>query len=513
MSLFETPIVFSIVLPPLIFLLLYKLTPKYQTHPSSSPKLPKSYPIFGSFFAIVKNRHRFVQWSSDIATSIPTLTFYLNQNFGLTNIVTANPAVVKHVLKTNFGNYDKGEFFRTSLGDFLGDGIFNSDGEMWKLQRQIAVHEFNTKSLRKFVETVVDSEISGRLIPILQDAAAAEAAAPPLDFQDILHRFAFDNICKIAFGYDPKYLSPSLPTEKFAVAFEKASELSVTRFMMFIPYLWKIKKFLNIGSEKDLKIAVGEVRELALKIIRQKMQEIKENPSSNNQFDDLLSRFLNSVNSDETFVADIVISFIIAGKDTTSVALTWFFWLLSKHPQVENEILTEIDDMSGASSAYEEVKEMVYTHASLCEAMRLYPPVPVDGKAARNDDVLPDGTVVKKGMRVSYHPYAMGRVEKVWGKDWAEFRPERWLERRSPEEKWCFVGRDPYTYPVFQAGPRICLGKDMAFIQMKRIVAAVLRRFRVVPAAEGAEPVLVAALTIKMKDGFPVRIKARNEGI
>ncbi|KAH7517341.1 hypothetical protein FEM48_Zijuj09G0053200 [Ziziphus jujuba var. spinosa] len=158
---------------------------------------------------------------------------------------------------------------------------------------------------------------------------------------------------------------------------------------------------------------------------------------------------------------------------------------------------------------------MVYTHAALCEAMRLYPPVPLDSKVAAMDDVLPEGTVVKKGDMVGYHPYAMGRLESLWGRDWEEYKPERWLERDHETNKWRFVSNkvDPYTYPVFQAGPRICLGKEMAFLQMKMVVAGVMRRFRVVPAiAEGVEPVFVTYLTSKMKGGFPVRIEEMNCG-
>jgi cytochrome P450 len=130
-----------------------------------------------------------------------------------------------------------------------------------------------------------------------------------------------------------------------------------------------------------------------------------------------------------------------------------------------------------------------------------------------NDDVLPDGTVVKKGTRVTYIPYAMGRSEMLWGPDWAEFKPERWLEREEAENRrWKFVGRDVYTYPVFQAGPRICLGKEMSFLQMKRVVAGVVRRFKVVPAVgEGVEPECVQVLTSKMKGGFPVRIIERDD--
>ncbi|KAJ6708932.1 CYTOCHROME P450 [Salix koriyanagi] len=314
-------------------------------------------------------------------------------------------------------------------------------------------------------------------------------------------------------GYDPAYLLPGLPEAEFAKTFDEATEISSGRFNSVFPYLWKIKKFLNIGSEKRLKEASSRLRQFAKNIIKEKKQELSKNSSLESV--DLLSRFLSSGHSDEDFVTDIVISFILAGRDTTSAALTWYFWLLSQNQEVEKEVLREIKEKS-ESPVYEEVKDMVYTHASLCESMRLYPPVPIDSKVAKHDDVLPDGTVVKKGARVCYHPYAMGRLEVLWGSDWEKFRPERWLESATDgankNGKWSFVGRDPYTYPVFQAGPRICLGKDMAFLQMKRVVAGILRRFKVVPVAEdGFEPVLVAYLTSKMKDGFPVRFEERSD--
>lgn len=408
------------------------------------------------------------------------------------------------MLKSHFYNYSKGDIFRNTLRDFLGDGIFNADGDNWKFQRQVSSHQFNTRSLRKFVETVVDSELSDRLVPILKNAAANNIV---LDLQDILQRFAFDNICKIAFGYDPAYLLPSLPKAKFAVVFDKALRLISERFNSNIPFLWKFKRALCIGKERELKITIQQVREFAINIIKEKKQELKKNASLESE--DLLSRFLSSGHSDEDFITDVVISFILAGRDTTSAALTWFFWLLFNHPGVESEILKEIREMNSEEPIYDEVKSMVYTHASLCEAMRLYPPVPVDTKWAANDDVLPDGTVIKKGTRISYHPYAMGRVEKVWGEDWAEFRPGRWLEWAETTRKWSFVGRDSYTYPVFQAGPRICLGKDMAFLQMKRVAAGVLRRFKVVPADKSMEPVYVSDFTSKMKGGFLVKIEER----
>jgi len=310
----------------------------------------------------------------------------------------------------------------------------------------------------------------------------------------------------IAFGFDPEYLLPSLPQTAFVKAFDNSSRISMERLNAPFPFLWKVKKILNVGKERELKQAVAEVRGLAARIIKEKRKELKEKSALESV--DLLSRFLSSSQLDESFVVDIVISFILAGRDTTSAALTWFFWLLSKHSHVENEILKEVMGKS-ESVDYDEVKDMVYTHASLYESMRLYPPVPVDTKEAAHDDVLPDGTLVKKGWRVTYHIYAMGRSEKIWGPDCAEFRPERWLSR-DESGKWRFIGMDPYSYPVFQAGPRVCLGKEMAFLQMKRVVAGIMKQFRVVPTmAKGVEPEYAAYLTSLMKGGFAVKIEKR----
>ncbi|KAL8148822.1 hypothetical protein AgCh_005988 [Apium graveolens] len=288
--------------------------------PSKESKLPRSFPIVGSYLSLIKNIHHFSDWSATIVNSQPSSTFILHRALGQRMVITSNPANVQHILKTNFHVYQKGTSVTALAYDFLGRGIFNVDGDTWKFQRQIASLEFNTKSLRKFVETVIDTELSNRLLPIMNNAAVKEVV---LDFQDILFRFAFDNICNIAFGYDPEYLLPSLAEAKFAVAFENTTTLITKRFRQISPLVWKIQKFFNIGFEKELKTSIEEVREFARKVTREKKKELEEN--SELQTSDLLSRFLSSGHSDEVFVIDIVISFILAGRDTTSAALTWFF--------------------------------------------------------------------------------------------------------------------------------------------------------------------------------------------
>uniref|UniRef100_A0A7N2KU77 Cytochrome P450 n=1 Tax=Quercus lobata TaxID=97700 RepID=A0A7N2KU77_QUELO len=259
--------IFLLLLPLLFFVFL-------NSNSKCKSKVPKSYPLVGSSFAIFSYRKRLHPWLSDILQDSPSATIVLRRSYAAYQVFSGNPAVVQHILKTNFPNYGKGDIACRALTDFLGHGIFNVDGESWKFQRQVSSHEFNTKSLRKFVETVVDTELSDRLNPILSSAAKHGTV---LDFQDILQRFAFDNICKIAFGFDPAYLSPSLPQAKLALAFEDGvSRYSSERFDALLPVIWKIKKLLNIDSEKRLRIAVSEIREFAMNIINEKKQELYE---------------------------------------------------------------------------------------------------------------------------------------------------------------------------------------------------------------------------------------------
>eukprot|EP01018_Ginkgo_biloba_P035871 Gb_08311 [translate_table: standard] len=494
-------------------------------------KGPPSYPIVGTLCAFLKNRHRFLEWITELLCKSPSCTFSLHGGpGGIQGVITANPANVEHILKTNFHNYPKGERFTFFLHDFLGRGIFNVDGEQWKMQRKAASHEFNTKSIRNFVVETVQWEIRNRFMAVLSNACEREES---LDLQDVLQRFAFDNICRVAFGVDPGCLHSSLPTSRFSEAFDDATDISSGRFMYAIPFLWRIKRMLNLGSERRLQEAIQVVDELAMEIIRSRRNELSADQGT--VCEDLLSRFMavmtspgenkelfdeerHGRESSDLFLKDMIISFILAGRDTTSSALTWFFWLLSSHPRAEDAIRHEIlrvlsnrnveidsvffrEDAEGSALfSYEELKEMHYLHAALCESMRLYPPVPIDSKIAAEDDVLPDGTCVSKGSFVGYSIYSMGRMVSIWGSDCEQYKPERWLKNGE------FVGENPYKFPVFQAGPRICLGKEMAFIQMKSIVASIIHKFRL-KVNSGCCPKYTLSITMRMEGGLAVSVR------
>ncbi|CAK9872655.1 unnamed protein product, partial [Sphagnum jensenii] len=478
---------------------------------------------------------RLLDYMTDYMKNQSTMTIRTMFLGGFSMYMTANPENVEYILKTNFENYQKGFLMTCNLSNLLGDGIFVANGEKWKLQRKVASHEFTSNSLRNFMHGTVQAELNNRLIPLLAKFCSVGAS---IDLQDLFMRFAFDSICKLGFGVDPACLDFSLPNVKFAQAFDMATAISAARILSF-PFILKLKQALNVGSERKLHEAMCQIDDFAMSVIHTRRKQLvdiasgrtnSENLEDQNM--DLLSRFMGLPvqekdsstveHEDENhkqgafsdgFLRDIVINFILAGRDTTSAGLSWFFWLLSCNRHVEGTIRAEIAkivkfrvhvdskegrDNPSTSFTYEELKQMHYLHAAVTESLRLYPPVPLDGKMALEDDVLPDGTHIPKWTGVAYHPYAMGRMEKLWGADCLEFKPERWLK------DGVFVPESPYKFAVFQAGPRVCLGKDFAMLQMKLVAAGLLTQFTFsVP--ENFKPTYALSLTMPIKNGLPVR--------
>ncbi|CAL5396880.1 unnamed protein product [Camellia sinensis] len=347
----------------------------------------------------------FCDWYTHLLRKSPTGTIHVHV---LSNTITANPENVEHILKTRFENYPKGKSFSAILGDLLGKGIFNVDGDSWKFQRKMASLELGSVSIRSYAFEIVSLEIQTRLIPLLSAHAAQKGNI--LDLQDGFRRFSFDNISMAA-----------------------------------SPLIWKLKRALNLGTEKKLKQAMKIVDLLAEEMIknRRKMGFSTQK--------DLLSRFMGTIDDDQ-YLRDIVISFLVAGRDTVASGLTSFFWLLAQHPEVEKAIRDESDRVMGPVgqsgpaqelSSFDQMREMYYLQAAIYESMRPYPPVQFDSKFCEEDDTLPDGTFVRKGTRVTYHPYAMGRMERVWGLDHLKFKPERWLQSS------VFTPVSPFKYPGF----------------------------------------------------------------
>jgi len=164
------------------------------------------------------------------------------------------------------------------------------------------------------------------------------------------------------------------------------------------------------------------------------------------------------------YLRDMILVFLFAGRDTTASLLSWTFYMLATNPEVQARLSAALVEPSLKAVS---PSAMPYLNGVIYEALRLHPPVPTDSKVCMADDVMPNGVRVPKGTNCIFLPWAMGRDPAVY-KDPEAVKPERWIPFKQPL---------PHEFPVFQAGPRICLGMDMAIFEAKVCMTMLLQRF------------------------------------
>ncbi|RCH83609.1 hypothetical protein CU098_004191, partial [Rhizopus stolonifer] len=422
-------------------------------------------------------------------------------------IVTIDPKNIEHILKNNFGNYTKGPQLHHAMKDLFGHGIFNANGEQWKYQRKTASHIFNVKNFRDNFTKVFLTQLDIMFKEILEPASDCHQV---IDFHDTMFKFTLDSFILIGFGVRLNALE-SKEKVSFAVSFDQCQ---LNSFQRFVNPFWRMTEplsFLFFPCKKSIADHLETVNEFANQVIEERHAEIARGELD---YHDLLSRFMNAHNEhDEPLnnkeLRDIVLNFVIAGRDTTAQALSWTFYMLLLHPRIERKLLEEIHQKISDSAnedpaaLYETIKNMTYAHAVFYEVLRLFPSVPNNQKYALGDDIWPDGTGIKKGDYVMWCPWAQGRSEKVWGLNAKEFKPERWITdnktlRRESQGQW----------PAFHAGPRVCLGQNLATLETLMAMIYIVKNYKLT-LVPGQNITYQVSLTLPMQDGMKVFVEKR----
>ncbi|KNA09819.1 hypothetical protein SOVF_150070 [Spinacia oleracea] len=471
--------------------------------------LPTNWPFLGMLPALLKNVQRIHDFATELMdNSHMTFPFKGPWFTNMYLLVTVHPANVHHVMSKNFGNYPKGSKFN-EIFDVLGDGIFNTDSFVWKYHRKMAQSFLTHPKFHPFLVNKTWDKVEDGLIPVLNHFSDNHSNSNEVvDLQDLFARFTFDTICIISMDYDPKSLSINLPYNPSSKALDDVEEVIFYRHS--VPsFVWKFQRWLDIGEENKYRKAWETLDSFIYKCID--MKRSQEEPINELLNVDLLTLYMKQdengkiVNQGDNnkFLRDTILNIFVAGRDTTSATLSWFFYLLSKNPQVVSNIKKELDN--NATICRENFKEvsnkLVYLHGALCETLRLYPPVAFEAKSPVEPDILPSGHHVNKNMQIIFSMYAMGRMKSIWGDDCYEFKPERWKSEQGN------IRHEPsYKFLAFNAGPRTCLGKEMAFTQMKIIATTIIQNYVIEPVEE--HPVVPnISIILHMKYGFKVRIR------
>ncbi|CAA7054222.1 unnamed protein product [Microthlaspi erraticum] len=505
-GLFEASIVFFCFLISYYFLI--KKPFDYFKIKKTLQSYPWNWPILGMFPGLVVRLNRIYDGVEILENYNMTFPFKGPWFAGMDMLVTVDPANVHYIMSSNFSNYIKGPAFQ-EVFEVFGNGLLNSDSERTNNLRKCYQAMLHDPRFQRFTIFATRNKLKDELLPLL-DHFAKEGTV--VDLQDVFRRFTFDAALVTLGVPDPRSLSVQMANDELFKAVEDVEVAMVYRHL--IPrFMWKLQNRMGLGQEKKLTEADATFGRLCGKYVSDKRDEIR-NEVTNEEVVDLLTFFIKFElldPIDDKLLRDVFVGFILAFRDTIASTLTWFFWLLSEKPHVVTKIHHEIQEnlpRSGSSKerpSYDpaELDKLVYLHGALCESMRLYPPVPFQRRSAIKQDVLPSGHKVDANSTIMIFVYVMGKMRAVWGEDALEFKPERWVSATGG------IRHEPaYKFFAFNAGPRACLGKNMAMTQLKTVVVEILQNYDVeVVKGQKTEP--FSGLILHMKHGLRVKFNKR----
>lgn len=468
-----------------------------------------SYP-FQSTLRMLRNEHRLLDFFQDELDSYKKkdgketirARYLLSEQF----VLTSNIDNITHVLK-DVENYGKGPSFQRRFTALLGSGIFNTDGDIWYKHRKTSSHLFNLGKFKSGVQETFNNNCD-KLSKILNKSGGSA-----IDIQSLMFKFTLDSIGYIAFGSDIGALDKE--RVQFADDFDFCQE-SINR--SFFDPLWLVKRYLTPDGWNYF-AALRRINAFASDLVKKKREamgkltkeEREDNSLTARNGRDLLSLYLSREESEDAltdeFLRDIVLNFVIAGRDTTAQALSWSFYMLCCHLHEQKIVQEEIDtvlkkypNVDNDHISYDALGEMKYLDAFCYEVLRLYPSVPKEAKYAYKADVLPDGTKLEGGELVLFCPYVMGRDPNLW-EDPLKFDPNRFYNKPKPS---------PFIFTAFQAGPRMCLGMNMAILEMKCVLARVLSRYDVTLMQPKESVTYRNSITLPILNSLMVSVKYRK---
>ncbi|WZZ46142.1 hypothetical protein YC2023_042401 [Brassica napus] len=313
---------------------------------------PWNWPVFGMLPGVLLRLSRIDDIIWVLEKNNLTFSFKGPWFARMDMLFTVDPANIQHMLSSNFSNYNKGPEFK-ELIDVFGGSILIADGELWKNLRMSSQAILSRQGFQNMSMSVTTSKLKDVLLPLFSRFSEDGTI---LDLQEVFQRFMFDTTLVTTIGSDPQSLSTEMPELELAKALENAGEAIV--FRHFIPrFMWKFQTWMGLGQAKKLIDAGATFDRVCVKYILAKREEIRSQEIDHHQdhpdgeSEDVLTYFMKLDTSkyellkpsDDKFLRDTIVASILAMRDTTSTALTWFFWLISENPYVEAKIRQEIN--------------------------------------------------------------------------------------------------------------------------------------------------------------------------
>ena len=447
------------------------------------PEVNKSSGVTADFFQEMPEYLRQVAEQVGAIAKFKILTQSVN--------LVSDPALVREVLVTRAKEFPKADRDVSILSRFIGDGLVTTQGEIHKRQRKMSQPAFHAGRIGNYAETMAD--YSQKMMTTWQNGEIR-------DLSEEMMALTMFVVSKTLFDTDMEQLRDD--TQEIGEAIDQVQALSDEAFDK--PFLWPlwIPTRMNRKTWRVRRVLDRTVMEM----VKARRAEAIDGQVPDRG--DLLSMLMlaedeNGEKLTDVELRDQLLTLFVAGHETTSNALTWTWYLLSQHPDIEARMHAEIDTvLGGRAPSLSVLKQLPYVEMVLKESMRMLPPVWSLNARAVTEDTHIGPYRVKKGEWIFVSPYAIQRNSRLYPEP-LRFDPERF----SPENE---KEMDRYAYLPFGAGPRVCIGQSFAMMEAHLILAAIGQRYRF-ELMPDQKIDLNARITLSNKGGMHMRLVDRKQ--
>ena len=394
------------------------------------------------------------------------------------------PELVREVLVSSSDSFDKGEISRRALHPALGDALLTAEGDHWRWQRHAAAPTFRPEAMAPYFPAV-QAAVERRL--------THWSSLPNGATVDIVHemmRTTFDAILD------------AMLTGRHSMNADRV-ERAITDYISSIGWVMALALMgLPAWVPYPGRIRTELARRFLKRASRQAAEHSRNLPDQSNLIASLAKASDPATGRvmQDTDLSDNLLTFMAAGHETTALALTWTWYLLALHPDVEERVAAEVRECTrGKWLEYEDLASLNYTRQVIEESMRLYPPAPLIMRRALTDIQIAD-CLVRKGSEIYIPVYAIHRHEKLWSNP-DQFDPSRFAPERASE-------RPRYAYLPFGAGPRICIGWSFAMMEAVMILGSLVDNYRL-RLPSNYQPRMEVRVTLRPARGMTMQLHER----
>jgi cytochrome P450 len=406
--------------------------------------------------------------------------------FGRTSLLLNDPAAIHRVLVDNAGAYRRSPATIRVLRPLIGNGLFLSEGEDWRLQRRTIAPALSPRVLPMLARHIV--AVAGEVV-----AGLRRQAGTPVELLGVVQRAALEIAGRSMF---------SLETRAFGARLrDMLAEFGMRHGRVDLPDILLPPAIPTLGDLGRMMFRSRWTRFMdEIMTAREKAAPVAE---ARDLFD--LLRAARDPETGRGFtraqLRDQVATMILAGHETTGVTIFWALTLLARVPEAQARVAEEVRDLDLAEAVGRgTVPELPYTRAVVSETLRLYPPAFALSRVANGNDRAGD-IAIPRGAVVLVAPWVLHRHRRLWREPDA-FDPSRFMPHAPVPPR--------FAYLPFGAGPRVCVGAQFALVEATLVLAAFVQAFEV--ALEGSRPLLpMAVVTIQPNHSPAFRLRPRSQ--